>query len=201
MTSLSVNRSNSGLFSSARTRLLVDIAAIMGFAVLTAACAQISFWIGTVPITGQTLGVLLSGLILGSRKGALSQLSYIAIGMTGIPYWFALGGPPGIMRLIGPTGGYLIGFVAMSFITGWLFEKHSTARIWNSVLAALAGTVILYFAGIIWLSIYLPATQLLPTGLYPFIVGDLIKILAATLVLRTGMYLASKFMNPNVIHG
>src|SRR4030042_627923 len=93
-----------------RTGLLWDTVLVVGFACLTALFAQVSFWIGPVPITGQTFAVLLTGALLGSRRGALSQLSYLAIGATGIPYWFALGGPPGAAPLVGPTGGYLVGF-------------------------------------------------------------------------------------------
>ena len=98
-----------------RAGFLLDAALVVGFACLTAAFSQISFWVGAVPITGQTFAVLLAGALLGSRRGALSQLSYLAIGVTGIPYWFALGGPPGIIRLAGPTGGYLTGFVVAAF--------------------------------------------------------------------------------------
>ena len=78
-----------------RTGLLWDTVLVVGFACLTALFAQVSFWIGPVPITGQTFAVLLTGALLGSRRGALSQLSHMAIGATGIPYWFALGGPLG----------------------------------------------------------------------------------------------------------
>src|SRR4030043_831459 len=98
-----------------RTGLVWNAVLVVGFACLTAAFAQISFWVGPVPITGQTFAVLLTGALLGSRRGALSQLSYLAIGATGIPYWFALGGSLGVARLGGPPGGYLFGFVAVCF--------------------------------------------------------------------------------------
>src|SRR4030067_1429354 len=94
-----------------RTGLLWDVVLVAGFACFTAAFAQISFWVGPVPITGQTFAVLLTGALLGSRRAALSQLSYLAIGATGIPYWFALGGVPVIARFVGPTGGYFLGFL------------------------------------------------------------------------------------------
>ena len=105
------------------TGLLRDVVLVFGFALLTAAAAQVGFWIGPVPVSGQTFAVLLAGALLGSRRGALSQLSYLAVGLTGIPYWFVAGGAPGIARLIGPTGGYLLGFVAAAFIVGWLTER------------------------------------------------------------------------------
>ncbi|MCJ7828166.1 MAG: biotin transporter BioY, partial [Dehalococcoidia bacterium] len=156
-----------------RTGLLWDVVLVVGFACLTAAFAQISFWVGPVPITGQTFAVLLTGALLGSRRGALSQLSYLAIGATGIPYWFALGGTPGIARLIGPTGGYLIGFVAVAFLVGWLAERGWDRRVWTAALAMLAGEAVLYVFGLSWLVRFVPGDKVLQAGLYPFIIGDL----------------------------
>ncbi len=179
----------------ARTGLLWDVILVVGFACLTAAFAQISFWIGPVPITGQTFAVLVAGALLGSRRGALSQLSYLAIGATGIPYWFALGGPPGIARLAGPTGGYLIGFVAVAFVVGWLAERSWDRRVWKAVLAMLAGEIVLYAFGLSWLIRFVPADKLLQAGLYPFIIGDLIKVTAAALILPSGWLLLRRFRN------
>ena len=176
-----------------RTGLLWDAVLVVGFACLTAAFAQISFWIGPVPITGQTFAVLLAGALLGSRRGALSQLTYLAIGATGIPHWFALGGPIGIARLIGPTGGYLIGFVAVAFVVGWLAERGWDRRVWTAALAMLAGEVVLYVFGLSWLAHFVPGEAVLQAGLYPFVVGDLIKVFAAALVLPSGWLLLRRF--------
>lgn len=161
------------------TGILRDILSILGFACFTALCSLLSFWLGPVPITGQTLGVLLSGAVLGSRRGALSQASYLVIGATGIPFWFALGGPIGIARLIGPTAGYLYGFIAMAFIVGWLSERGWYRKIYLSIPAMLAGEIALYFFGLNWLSMYVPSEKLLQAGLYPFIAGDLLKVMVA----------------------
>jgi biotin transporter BioY len=176
-----------------RTGLLWDAVLVVGFACLTAAFAQISFWIGPVPITGQTFAVLLAGALLGSRRGALSQLSYLAIGATGIPYWFASGGLPGIARLIGPTGGYLIGFVAVAFVVGWLAERGWDRRVWTAALAMLAGEIVLYVFGLSWLARFVPGDAVLQAGLYPFIIGDLIKVVAAALILPSGWLLLRRF--------
>ena len=178
-----------------RTGLLWDAALILGFACLTAAFAQISFWIGPVPITGQTFAVLVAGALLGSRRGALSQLSYLAIGATGIPYWFALGGPPGIARLVGPTGGYLVGFVAVAFVVGWLCERGWDRRVWTAVPAMLAGETVLYLFGLLWLLHFVSADEVLAIGLYPFIIGDLIKVAAAALILPCGWLVLRRFRN------
>lgn len=166
-----------------RKGLLTDTAVVLGFALLTAAAAQVSFWIGPVPITGQTFAVLLAGAFLGSTRGALSQLAYLAIGATGIPFWFAAGGIPGIARLLGPTGGYLIGFVAGAFVTGWLAEKGWDRHIWKTALAMLAGNAVIYVFGLSRLVCFVPRNSALELGLYPFIAGDVIKLAAASLVL------------------
>jgi biotin transporter BioY len=178
-----------------RTGLLWDAVLVVGFACLTAAFAQISFWIGPVPVTGQTFAVLLTGALLGSRRGALSQLSYLAVGATGIPYWFALGGPPGIARLVGPTGGYLIGFVAVAYLVGWLAERGWDRRVWTAVLAMLAGETVLYVFGLSWLVRFVPVGKVLQVGLYPFIIGDLIKVAAAALILPSAWLLLRRFRN------
>lgn len=166
-----------------KKRLLTDVVVVLGFALLTAASAQISFWIGPVPITGQTFAVLLAGAFLGSTRGALSQLTYLAIGATGIPFWFAAGGIPGITRLLGPTGGYLIGFVAGAFVTGWLAERGWDRHFWKTALAMLAGNAVIYTFGLSRLACFVPGDSVLKLGLYPFIAGDAVKLAAASLVL------------------
>jgi biotin transporter BioY len=178
-----------------RTGLLWDAVLVVGFACLTAAFAQISFWVGPVPVTGQTFAVLLTGALLGSRRGALSQLSYLAIGATGLPFWFALGGPPGIARLVGPTGGYLIGFVAVAYLVGWLAERGWDRRIWTASLAMLAGETVLYVFGLTWLVRFVPVGKVIQVGLYPFVIGDLIKVAAAVLMLPSAWLLLRRFRN------
>ncbi|MHB8084804.1 MAG: biotin transporter BioY [Dehalococcoidia bacterium] len=166
--------------------ILRDVALIAGFACITAICAQVSFWIGPVPVTGQTLGVIMAGALLGSRRGALSQLSYLVIGATGLPFWFALGGPVGIARLIGPTAGYLYGFVAAAFIIGWLMENGWGRKVYKIIPAMLLGEISLYACGLAWLAAFVPSGSLLQSGLYPFIIGDLVKIALATAALPAG---------------
>lgn len=176
-----------------KTGLLRDVALVLGFSCLTALVAQLSFWIGPVPVTGQTFAVLLAGALLGSYRGALSQLSYLAIGATGIPYWFALGGPPGIARLLGPTGGYLFGFVVAAFIVGWLTERGWDRQVWTAALAMFIGNIVIYIFGLSWLTHFVPGEKLLKVGLYPFILGDLLKSILAALALPSGWLLARRF--------
>jgi biotin transporter BioY len=166
-----------------RTGIIRDVALVVGFSILTALSAQLSFWVGPVPLTGQTFVVLLSGLLLGSRLGAMSQISYIAVGCTGLPFWFATGGAPGVARLLGPTGGYLIGFVAAAFLVGLLAERGWGRKMWTTGLAMLAGEVTLYVFGLSWLTHFLPQSAVLGMGLYPFIPGDVIKLVLAAMAL------------------
>ncbi len=100
-----------------------DAALILGASLLIALSARIAVPVpfSPAPITGQTLAVLLVGALLGSRRGALSVLAYLAEGAMGLPVF--AGGGAGILWLLGPTGGYLFGFIAAAFVTGWLAER------------------------------------------------------------------------------
>jgi biotin transporter BioY len=174
------------------TGVLRDILLVTGFACITAVCSQISFWIGLVPITGQTFAVILSGAVLGSKRGALSQATYLAIGATGLPFWFAWGGPVGIARLIGPTAGYLYGFIVCAFVIGWLVERGWDKKIYKAIPAMLTGELVMYTFGLMWLSHFVSTDKILATGFYPFVIGDLIKMLAAALLLPAGWFLLKR---------
>ena len=176
-----------------RKGILYDAILVVGFSILTALCAQVSFWIGPVPVTGQTFAVLLSGALLGSRRGALSQLTYLGIGATGLPFWFALGGPPGLARIVGPTGGYLFGFVAAAFVVGLLAERGWDRRPWTAGAAMITGSAVMYLFGLSWLSHFVPANNVLQAGLYPFVAGDLVKIVSAMLLLPAGWRALERF--------
>ena len=131
--------------------LLIDIILVTIFACLTALCAQICFWIGLVPVSGQTFGVLISGALLGSRRGAWSQISYLAIGTMGLPYWFAPGGVPGIARLLGPTGGYLLAFPIAAAFVGFMVELRK--EYWWILVSIFLGSLIIFLGGTIQLNL------------------------------------------------
>lgn len=177
------------LFPGAETKIKIitkDIVLVISFSLLTALSAQVSFWVGPVPITGQTFTVLLSGILLGSLRGALSQIIYLLVGFTGIPFWFAAGGSLGIARLFGPTGGYLIGFILASFLVGRLAEMGWDKKIKTAILAMISGNAVIYIFGLFWLANFVPLKGLLAAGLFPFIPGDLLKIMLAGLILPMG---------------
>jgi biotin transporter BioY len=160
--------------------LAKEILLIFSFAILTGLCAQIKFEIGLVPITFQTFAVLLSGALLGARKGALSQLSYLLMGLIGVP-WFARGG--GVNYILSPTFGYILGFVIASFLVGFLCEKGFDRKILTSLLAMLIGNIVIYLPGLFWLARFVGINECLKVGFYPFILGDLLKIILAGIAL------------------
>lgn len=171
--------------SAKQKALAYDAILVIGGSLFIALCAQFTLHIGPVPITGQTLGVLLTGMLLGSRRGSLSVLAYLTEGVAGLPV-FAPGGPLGLARLVGPTGGYLIGFVAAAYATGLLAERGWDRKAATALAAMLIGNVVIYAFGLPWLALFVGIENALPMGLYPFIVGDLLKTILAAVLLPTG---------------
>ncbi|MGQ9716147.1 MAG: biotin transporter BioY [Anaerolineae bacterium] len=148
-----------------------------------------------VPITGQTFGVLLTGALLGSRRGALSGMLYLLAGGLGLPVF--AGGAGGPERLLGPTGGYLLGFVAAAWITGYLCERGWDRRVLSAVLAMGIGNGVIYLFGLPWLACFVGPERVLIAGLWPFIPGDLIKIAMAALALPAGWALVPPLTRPS----
>jgi biotin transporter BioY len=162
-----------------------DIALIIGGSLLIALCAQVKILLpfSPVPVTGQTFAVLMIGALLGARRGSLAVLMYIAEGVAGLPV-FATGG--GFAVLTGFTGGYLVGFIPAAYIVGLLAERGWDRRVETTVLAMVLGNVVIYAFGLAWLSCLPGVNNVLLNGLYPFIVGDLLKIALAAAVLPSG---------------
>ena len=171
---------------------LYDLTLIIGGTLLVALSARVAFPLpfSPVPVTAQTLAVLLVGALLGSVRGGISMLLYLAQGMAGLPV-FAAGGA-GVAYFLGPTGGYLLGFVAGAALTGLLAERGWDRRIGTTMAAMLLGTAAIYAAGLAWLALFTGADNVLAAGLYPFIPGAVVKIVAAALLLPLGW----KFVGP-----
>ena len=165
-------------------RLTRDLLLVVGACLFTALLAQVTIplWFTPVPITGQTLAVLLTGAALGSRRGAAAMLLYLVAGS-----WLPLyaGGASGFVWSIA-SGGYIVGFVPAAYLVGYLAERGWDRKPWI-LLAMLAGNLVLYVPGLLWLSTFAPEGDKLATtlewGLYPFIIGDAIKLIAASLLL------------------
>jgi biotin transport system substrate-specific component len=167
------------------------VAAMLFVAALTAAAAQVSVPLPftPVPLTLQPMIVLLGGAALGSRLGMASQVLYLLIGIAGLPV-FAPSPvlPQGALRLLGPTGGYLMSYPFAAFVTGLLAERGFDRRYLTSIVAMCAGLALIFAFGVTWLAWFArPAhagfDAALHTGLYPFLPADLIKIAIAAAVL------------------
>ncbi len=175
--------------------VLRQLLLVAGAVVFIALAAQVSWnypFIETragnpVPITGQTFAVLITGALLGSRLGAASILAYLAIGVAGGPVfadWSRF-----YTTFAGATGGYLLGFVPAAFIIGWFAERGWDRSRWI-LLPMLVANAIIYVPGLIWLDRWLAImgyqAGTFEAGLWPFIPGDLAKLVAAALVLPAG---------------
>lgn len=168
-----------------RLGILQKVSLSLGMAVITGISAQIRIPLPytPVPITGQVLAVLLSGVLLGRWYGSLSQLFYVSFGGIGLP-WFA-GMSGGISVLAGPTGGYLLGFILASGVIGWFTQNYVRMRRFLPLVGInLMAIGLIYFAGSLQLSIELGTGFLktLQLAVIPFIWGDLIKAIFVTMI-------------------
>jgi biotin transport system substrate-specific component len=171
--------------SGAWANVFIDATLIVGFAALTGLSAKVAVYLNpAVPITGQTFAVLMSGAVLGSKRGAASMLVYLGTGIAGIPVFAPSGAISGASR------GYLLGFVAAALIVGFVVERGWGRNPFKLAAAMLAGEVAIYAFGLSWLAFYIPADAMLDTsrlavvydwGLENFIIGDSIKLVLAAL--------------------
>jgi biotin transport system substrate-specific component len=164
-----------------KTGVIRDGILVIGGALLTALCSQIVIPLQPVPVTGQTFGVLLVGALLGTRRGAASMLTFIGMGAVGLPVF--AGGAAGLSRLAGPTAGYLVGFVIAAPLVGFFSRLGWDRRVGSTALAMAIGTAVIYLCGVIWLSTFVGWSQVLATGVAPFLIGDTLKLALAAVAL------------------
>ncbi len=154
--------------------LVRDIALVVGSAGLVGLLAQISIHLSftPVPITGQTLGVLLTSTALGWRRGGAAMLLYALAGLVGVP-WFAAG----TSGYVGASFGYVVGFIVCALVCGRLAELGSDRRLLSSVGAMIAGELVMYGIGVAWLAVdlHVGASKAIALGFTPFWIGDAIK--------------------------
>ncbi len=170
---------------------LRDLALIIAGSLFVAVFAQISIPLPftPVPITGQTFAVLLVGAALGSKRGSAALILYIIEGVMGLPFF--AGGAGGVHVLFGATAGYLIGFIAASYVIGRLAERGLERTVRTSFIPFAIGTLIIYLFGVTWLAIMLGnLSTAITAGLLPFLIGDVIKWIAAALALPAAWKLA-----------
>lgn len=180
---MSVLAESLGTRTSARSSAAIKAVAVVAGSLLIAGLAQISIKLPftPVPVTGQTLGILLAGGSLGAYLGLASVLLYLAEGAAGLPFYAQGKSGIDLLGFASATGGYLWGFAVAAFVVGWLARRKWDRGIGSSIGAMLLGEVIIYLIAIPWLAaaVDVPVTKALELGLYPFVVGDTIKLLIA----------------------
>lgn len=153
------------------------------FAALTAVCSMVSIPLQPVPINLATLSVFLAGGLLGSKYGAVSQAVYVLLGVVGVPVFSNFSAGPHV--IVGPTGGFIIGYIAGAWLTGFLVEKLGHG-FFQSVVSMVAGLASCYLLGTLWFMFIMPASLsvALMACVVPFLIGDALKIAAASLLVK-----------------
>ena len=173
---------------------LTDALLVSAGALVVALAAQVSFYLPStpVPITGQTFGVLLVGSALGTVRGASSMVLYVLLGAVGLPVY--TDGAHGWTATTGVTGGYLLGFVLAGALVGRLAERRWDTSFASALSAMLTGSVVIYACGLAWLALDLGTgfERTLQLGLYPFLVGDLLKLYLAAVLLPASWRLVDR---------
>ena len=168
-----------------RTTPAVDVVLALGGAALIALAAQVSISLPftPVPLTLQTFAVAATAASLGLRTGAAASILYVAAGFVGLPVYSDASS--GWHVLSGASGGYLIGFIGCALVVGWCGDRGWTSSFSSTVGAMLLGETVIYICGVLWLrhSLHVSVERAFELGLYPFVIGDLLKVYAAAAVL------------------
>ena len=170
--------------------LVRDITLVIGGSLAIAAAAQVKIFLPftPVPVSAQTFVVLLMGALFGAKRGVVTVMTYLSLGILGLPVFAAA--PPGPAALFSPTAGYLVGFVAAVWLMGTLSERGWDRRPWTTALAMGVSSLAIFACGTLWLGRFVGWGNVLQTGFFPFIPGDLLKIALATALLPAGWRLS-----------
>jgi biotin transport system substrate-specific component len=160
---------------------LRQVALVVGATVFVALCARITIPLmplTPVPLTVQNLGVLLVGLLLGSRRGFAAMILYLGEGLVGLPV-FNPTGPGGAAQLFGATGGFLLVYPFVAFLAGYIFD-HGPKTFVRAVIASLSAEVLLFAGGLSWLFVFTHSlAKAAYLGLYWFLAAEVIKVMLA----------------------
>ena len=172
---MAVKRSSSAI--EVKTMVLI---ALMAAITCILGPMSLTIPVSVVPISLTNLAVYFTVYVLGMKRGTVSYLVYLLLGLVGLPVFSGYTGGAG--KLFGPTGGYLIGFIFMALICGFFIDKWQT-KLYLHVLGMVLGTIVCYIFGTVWLAIqvHMGFYQALASGVLPFIIGDLVKIVIALL--------------------
>lgn len=168
--------------------IATDVALVLAGTALVALLAKVSFFIGPIPITGQTLGVIIVGAALGSRRGAASLTTYLLVGLAGLPVF--AGPVAGPAYVLSPSFGFLVGFIPAAFVAGWFAERAWDRKPWLAFAGFVAASIIPFLIGVPYLALILATVlgvditlaSVLDAGVWPFIVPGLIKAAFAALL-------------------
>ncbi len=177
---VSIRKGKNNMTDSNQLKMTVYTALFAAFICIG---AFISIPIGPVPIVLQNMFVLLAAIILGPVWGLSCVAVYLLIGLVGLPVF--AGGTSGIGKLFGPTGGYLLGYLPAVFVTA-VISNALGKKLISDIIAMVMGSLIVYAAGVPWLKVVtaMSLDKALAVGMYPFLIGDILKIIAAAFIAR-----------------
>ena len=163
---------------SAATSAVTKAALVVFGSLLLAVSAQFKIPLYPVPVTGQTLVVLLIGMTYGPRLGGITIAAYLFEGAIGLPVF--AGGAAGVAVLMGPTAGYLFGFLLAATAMGYLAERGTGRTVVSTIAAMVIGNCVIYLCGALWLANFIGFAQAIAAGVLPFLYGDALKLVVAT---------------------
>lgn len=174
--------------SSRARAFAVDAALVLSGVVVVALLAKVSFFIGPVPITGQTLGVIVVGAALGARRGAAALTTYMLVGLAGLPVFAGPVAGPAYVLL--PSFGFILGFIPAAYVAGWFAERAWDRKPWLAFVGFVAASVIPFLIGVPYMAVILSTVMgqqitfasVMAAGVLPFIVPGLIKAAFAALL-------------------
>lgn len=171
-------------FESSKKDVCLSVLQVFAASLFLALCSQISMplYFSPVPLSGQTFGVMLVGASMGSRKGLFSVLAYFAEGSLGLPVF--AGGSFGIMSLLGPCGGYFLGFLVQVYFIGWFTERQNSFQVTKTLPILLFSCLIQLGLGVMWLSLLTTFESALIMGFYPFLLCETVKSTVVALYLK-----------------
>ena len=162
---------------SAATNAVTKAALVVFGSLLLAVSAQFKIPLYPVPVTGQTLVVLLIGMTYGPRLGGVTLAAYLFEGALGLPVF--AGGAAGAAVLMGPTAGYLFGFLLAAIAMGYLAERGLGRTVVSTIAAMVIGNCVIYLCGALWLANFIGFAQAIAAGVLPFLYGDALKLVVA----------------------